>query len=58
MNGNTLPYLQWSSPDELTSMLTLAGAFAGPEMAGTIQQLQLLFNFPGVSATVTFPASE
>ncbi len=57
INGNTLPYLQWSSADELNSMLGLAGAFAGPEMAATIQQLQLIFNFPGISATVTFPQS-
>ncbi|MEZ4622559.1 MAG: hypothetical protein R2867_44640 [Caldilineaceae bacterium] len=57
VNGNTLPYLQWSSPEELNSMLALAGAFAGPELAGTISQLQLIFNFPGISATVTFPES-
>ena len=55
INGNTLPYLQWSTPEELNSMLRLAGTFAGPELAGTIQQLQLAFNFPGISATVTFP---
>ncbi len=55
INGNTLPYLQWSTAEELNSMLNLAGAFAGPEMAGTIQQLQVIFNFPGISATVTFP---
>jgi hypothetical protein len=57
INGNTLPYLQWSSAEELNSMLSLATAFAGPEMAGTINQLQLIFNFPGISATVTFPQS-
>lgn len=55
INGNTLPYLQWSTPEELNSLLRLAGAFAGPELAATIQQLQLIFNFPGISATVTFP---
>lgn len=57
INGNTLPLLQWGSPDELSSMLALAGAFAGPELAGTLGQLQLIFNFPGISATVTFPQS-
>lgn len=57
INGNTLPYLQWASPDELDSMLTLAGVFAGPEMAGQLGQLKLLFGFPGVGATVTFPQS-
>lgn len=57
INGNTLPYLQWSNAEELNSMLSLAGAFAGPEMAATLQQLQLIFNFPGISATVTFPQS-
>jgi hypothetical protein len=57
INGNTLPYLQWSNAEELNSMLSLASAFAGPELAGTIQQLQLIFNFPGISATVTFPES-
>lgn len=57
VNGNTLPYLQWSNAEELNSMLALATAFAGPEMASTINQLQLIFNFPGISATVTFPES-
>lgn len=57
INGNTLPYLQWENAEELSSMLALAGAFAGPEMAATLGQLQLIFNFPGISATVTFPQS-
>ncbi len=57
INGNTLPFLQWSSGDEITNMLSLAGAFAGPELAATLGQLQLIFNFPGLSATVTFPQS-
>ncbi|HRW04311.1 MAG TPA: hypothetical protein P5121_04415 [Caldilineaceae bacterium] len=57
INGNTLPFLQWANAEELSSMLSLAGAFAGPEMAGTLGQLQLIFNFPGISATVTFPES-
>ena len=57
INGNTLPFLQWSSGEEVTNMLTLAGAFAGPELAATLGQLQLIFNFPGLSATVTFPQS-
>lgn len=55
LNGNALPYLQWSNANEITNLLTLAGAFAGPEMAGQLQQLQLIFNFPGLSATVNFP---
>lgn len=55
INGNTLPYLQWSNGDELNSMLTLAGAFAGPEMGGMLQQLSLVFNFPGLGVSVTFP---
>lgn len=55
LNGNTLPYLQWSSAEEITNLLTLAGAFAGPDMAGQLQQLQLIFNFPGLSATINFP---
>jgi len=58
INGNTLPYLQWADANELSSLLGLAGAFAGPEMAATLGQLQLIFNFPGISATVTFPQSE
>ena len=58
INGNTLPFLQWADGNELASLLALAGAFAGPEMAGTIGQLQLIFNFPGISATVTFPESQ
>jgi hypothetical protein len=57
LNGNVLPYLQWSNANEVTNLLTLAGAFAGPEMAGQLQQLQLIFNFPGLSATVNFPQS-
>ncbi len=57
VNGNTLPYLQWSNANEITNLLTLAGAFAGPEMAGQLQQLQLIFNFPGLSATINFPES-
>jgi hypothetical protein len=57
LNGNALPYLQWSNANEVTNLLTLAGAFAGPEMAGQLQQLQLIFNFPGLSATITFPES-
>jgi len=57
INGNTLPFLQWSNAEEITAMLNLAGAFAGPELAGTLGQLQLIFNFPGLSATVTFPES-
>lgn len=57
LNGNALPYLQWSNANEVTNLLTLAGAFAGPEMAGQLQQLQLIFNFPGLSATINFPQS-
>jgi len=57
INGNTLPYLQWSNAEEITNLLALAGAFAGPEMAGQLQQLQLIFNFPGLSATINFPES-
>lgn len=57
LNGNALPYLQWSNANEVTNLLTLAGAFAGPEMAGQLQQLQLIFNFPGLSATINFPES-
>lgn len=57
INGNTLPYLRWANAEELNNMLSLATAFAGPEMASTISQLQLIFNFPGISATVTFPES-
>lgn len=57
LNGNALPYLQWSNANEVTNLLNLAGAFAGPEMAGQLQQLQLIFNFPGLSATITFPES-
>jgi hypothetical protein len=57
LNGNALPYLQWANGNEVTNLLTLAGAFAGPEMAGQLQQLQLIFNFPGLSATVNFPES-
>ncbi|MBX3015101.1 MAG: hypothetical protein KF832_26520 [Caldilineaceae bacterium] len=57
LNGNALPYLQWSNANEITNLLTLAGAFAGPEMAGQLQQLQLIFNFPGLSATINFPES-
>ncbi|MEZ4864787.1 MAG: hypothetical protein R3C14_25975 [Caldilineaceae bacterium] len=57
LNGNTLPYLQWSSADEITNLLSLAGAMAGPDMASQLQQLQLIFNFPGLSATVNFPQS-
>lgn len=56
LNGNALPYLQWSNANEITNLLSLAGAFAGPEMAGQLQQLQLIFNFPGLSATVNFPS--
>lgn len=57
LNGNALPYMQWSNANEVTNLLTLAGAFAGPEMAGQLQQLQLIFNFPGLSATINFPQS-
>lgn len=57
LNGNALPYLQWSNANEITNLLSLAGAFAGPEMAGQLQQLQLIFNFPGLSATINFPQS-
>lgn len=57
LNGNALPYLQWSNANEVTNLLTLAGAFAGPDMAGQLQQLQLIFNFPGLSATINFPES-
>ena len=57
LNGNDLPYLQWSNENEVTNLLSLAGAFAGPEMAGQLQQLQLIFNFPGLSATINFPQS-
>ncbi len=57
LNGNALPYMQWSNANEVTNLLALAGAFAGPEMAGQLQQLQLIFNFPGLSATINFPQS-
>lgn len=57
LNGNALPYLQWSNANEFTNLLTLAGAFAGPDTAAQLQQLQLIANFPGLSATVNFPES-
>lgn len=56
LNGQALPYLQWSNANEFTNLLTLAGAFAGPETAAQLQQLPLIFNVPGgLSATINFP---
>ena len=62
VNGQTLPYIQWSSLDDLTTMLTAIGAMQGEgpggSMAGVAAQLQtagIILNFAGMQFNVVFP---
>jgi hypothetical protein len=62
INGNTLPYLQWANAEELTNMFTLVGNMVGGEnsamIAGVLQGVQPILNFPGLSVGVSFPAPQ
>lgn len=58
INGETLPFIQWGSRDEFTSLLELVGQITGNDtLASTVGQLEAILFLPGgLSAQVTFPA--